>query len=156
MSQVQSRRLARFPGGERPPFRCLCTAADGIAKVSLGGELDIATVPELDRALSQAHRHADIVVLDLRKLEFIDSTGAHLMVHAHRRIHAAGGRLITVRGTAEVEWLLALTGTDQLLEMVDHSPDGAPPRMARSLIGDPGASRTSVFRAVPAGLRASG
>ena len=69
-------------------------------------------------------------MLDLRKLEFIDSTGAHLMVHAHRRIHAAGGRLIVVRGTAEVEWLVALTGTDQLLELVDQPPDGTPPRIA--------------------------
>jgi hypothetical protein len=55
------------------------------------------------------------------------------MVHAHRRIQAAGGRLVVVRGTAEVEWLLALTGADQLLELVDRPPDGTPPRIAQPL-----------------------
>ena len=56
------------------------------------GELDIDAVPELDRAL----RHADapLVVLDLRELEFIDSSGAHLLLAADRRIRRAGRRLV--------------------------------------------------------------
>jgi anti-sigma B factor antagonist len=66
--------------------------------VAVTGELDIATVPRLDRALRRAEVDAALVVLDLRELEFPDSSGAHLLLAADRRIRRAGGRLVVVRG----------------------------------------------------------
>jgi anti-sigma B factor antagonist len=98
---------------------------DWASHVVASGELDINAVPELDRAL----RHADapLVVLDLRDLEFIDSSGAHLLLAADRRLRRAGRRLVVVRGNAEVEWFLALIGLDRELELVDWPPSAAPP-----------------------------
>jgi anti-anti-sigma factor len=91
-------------------------------RVTVSGELDIATVPKLDRALRRAHSRAKLVILDLRELEFTDSSGAHLILTADRRIRRAGGRLVVVRGGAEVEWLFALIGLDRELELVDQPP----------------------------------
>ena len=94
-------------------------------RVVVTGELDIEAVPELDRAL----RHADapLVVLDLRELEFIDSSGAHLLLAADRRIRRAGRRFVVVRGGVEVDWFFALIGLDGELELVDW-PAAASPR----------------------------
>lgn len=100
----------------------VAVAASGTEDASLvavAGELDIATVPCLDQALRRAEADAALVVLDLRPLEFIDSSGAHLMLAADRRIRRAGGRLVVVRGGDQVEWFFALIGIDAALEFVD-------------------------------------
>ncbi|MDP9346795.1 MAG: STAS domain-containing protein [Actinomycetota bacterium] len=89
--------------------------------VVVRGELDIAAVPQLDIALRRAQAVADAVVLDLRELQFIDSSGAQLILAADRRIRWSGGRLIVVRGPAEIDWFLALVGMDELLELVDRT-----------------------------------
>ena len=93
----------------------------------MAGELDIATAPQLDRALRSAwaSTSADVMRLDLRRLEFIDSTGVRLLLDADRCIRHAGGRLIIVRGPAEINWLLALMGADRLLELVGRPSSSA-------------------------------
>jgi anti-sigma B factor antagonist len=75
------------------------------------------------------------VILDLRELEFMDSSGAKLIVAASGRARQAGGRLVVVRGPVAVERIFALVGLDRQLELVDHPPatpsalvlDGAQP-----------------------------
>jgi ABC-type transporter Mla MlaB component len=67
-----------------------------------GGELDLAGVPAFDYELRRAEAHATLVVVDLRELEFIDTSGACLLLEADRRVRGAGGRLLVVRGRAEV------------------------------------------------------
>jgi anti-anti-sigma factor len=71
---------------------------------------------ELDTALA-ADR--GLVVVDLRELEFIDSTGIGLLVKAHRQAHDSGREFGLVNGTAQVERLLKLTGLSERLTVVD-------------------------------------
>lgn len=97
----------------------LAGSSEHASHVAVTGELDIAAVPQLDRALRRAAADCALVVLDLRELEFIDSSGAHLLLAADRRIRRAGGRLVVVRGGADVEWFFALIGLDRELELVD-------------------------------------
>jgi hypothetical protein len=61
----------------------------------------------------------------LRELEFMDSSGLHVIVAADRRIRSAGGQLVLVRGPAQVDRLLALVGIDCQLELVDQPPAAA-------------------------------
>jgi anti-anti-sigma factor len=89
--------------------------------VTVGGELDIVRVPELDRQLRAAARDASLVVLDLRPLEFLDSSGAALILTTARRIRKAGGRLVVMRGSVDVQWLLALMRVDRELEFAERS-----------------------------------
>lgn len=107
-------------------FSCRLTHTETESQLAVTGELDIATVPQLDRALCRAAAGASVVFLDLRELEFIDSSGAHLLLSAHRRIRRSGGRLVVaVRIGADVEWLLALTGIGHELELADRPPVAA-------------------------------
>jgi anti-anti-sigma factor len=57
-------------------------AAGGVRTVRPAGELDIGTAPKLERALLEDRVAGDRVVLDLADLEFIDSTGLRVIVHA--------------------------------------------------------------------------
>lgn len=65
-----------------PYFEILEHRGDGELRLSLQGELDFASTRVLDDRLTRlrAKRHA--VRLDLSKLEFIDSTGLHLLIRA--------------------------------------------------------------------------
>ena len=104
------------------PFSCACTKTGRSIRIAVSGELDIATVPVLDSALRSAELVTALVVVDLRDLEFMDSSGARALLAAHRHIRdAAGGRLIVVRGPFEVDWLLELLGFDRELELVDEA-----------------------------------
>jgi anti-sigma B factor antagonist len=101
------------------PFACHRFAQPDAVRIVVVGELDLSTVDRLDRALRRARFEAEPVVLDLRELQFIDSSGAHLLLRAAARIREAGGRLTVVRGPAAVDRLFALAGLDRRLDVVD-------------------------------------
>jgi anti-sigma B factor antagonist len=105
------------PFSTRSRFTCRQSAGEQVKFLALTGELDIATVPELDAALRGATA-TPFVILDLRELEFLDSSGAQLILAADRRIRGANGRLLVlVEPGGEIEWLLALTGADRQLHL---------------------------------------
>ncbi len=64
----------------------------------------------------------DLVLLDLRELEFMDSTGLHLLIKAQQRLQEQGRRFAVIKGGVQVERLLSLTGVADLLKIVD-SPE---------------------------------
>ena len=95
----------------------------GQARVVLIGELDIASSEGLENELAAIEADSPgTLVLDLRRVEFIDSTGLRALVAADERARSEGRRLAVVRGPNAVERLLALTQLDQRLEIVDD-PD---------------------------------
>ena len=100
-----------------------CNSSDGVVVLRLRGELDLATASELSEQLGRAERDGSVVVVDLRGLEFMDSTGVALLANADRRARERGGRLVVVRGGRQVQRLLELTGLDRCLEIVDCAPD---------------------------------
>jgi anti-sigma B factor antagonist len=59
---------------------------DGRVRLSLLGELDLASVPALDSCLRSLREQNQPVRLDLSQLDFIDSTGIHLL---YRVLHDA-------------------------------------------------------------------
>jgi anti-sigma B factor antagonist len=137
VSDPHYQRLIRSPTEPRSRFSCRRSTIDGVVHVVVGGELDIATVPQLDAALRRAWASSDVIVVDLRELQFIDSSGAHLLLDANRRIRRSGGRLIVVRGRWEVDRLFVLLGLDRELELVDRPPTGvASPLVTRLAASD--------------------
>lgn len=98
---------------------------DGI-RLALIGELDLATLHLLEQELEQIGPNEKRLVLDLRRLQFIDSSGLHALLRADRRLSDAGGQLTIVRGPRAVERLFQLTGLDSRLRVVDqHDIDPA-------------------------------
>ncbi|MDQ3644625.1 MAG: STAS domain-containing protein [Actinomycetota bacterium] len=117
------------------PFSCRWSAAGEFASVRVTGDLDRSTSPQFERTLQEAQRHALLVVLDLRELEFMDSAGVHAIVDAHERAQQAGGRLAVVRGGHRIDRLFALTGTRDVLELVDLGPANPPVQALLKLSG---------------------
>lgn len=86
----------------------------------VAGELDLASAPaledEFDKVLGAG---AKSVVVDLRELEFIDSTGLSVLVKAHQRAQDSGQGFGLVKGGSQVQRLLALTGLSDRLTVAD-------------------------------------
>ena len=55
-------------------------ASGGSLRLSLSGELDLASAPKLKGRLARLRAKKSPVRLDLSKLEYIDSTGVHLLI----------------------------------------------------------------------------
>jgi anti-anti-sigma factor len=85
--------------------------------IAVAGELDLATGPELEAELQDiSTSETTLVVVDLRKLEFMDSTGLSIIVRAHQRLTGEGCELGLVQGSSQVQRLLDLTGvTDRIV-----------------------------------------
>jgi anti-sigma B factor antagonist len=89
------------------------------ALVVVSGELDIASAPELEQALDQIQPElTKLVIVDLRELEFMDSTGLSIIVRAHQRLADSGCELTLIKGQPQVQRLLDLTGVADRLRLV--------------------------------------
>jgi anti-sigma B factor antagonist len=93
------------------------------AVIVVRGELDLASSPALEEQLEQLWgSDTKLLVIDLRELEFMDSTGLSIIVNAHQRLSEDGRELGLVRGPQQVQRLLDLTGVAERLRLVD-SPE---------------------------------
>jgi anti-sigma B factor antagonist len=87
------------------------------------GELDLASSPTLEQAIDRLDESdVDLLIVDLRELKFMDSTGLHALVKANKRAGEAGRRFALVQGGAQIQRLLSLTGVGELLT-VAQSPE---------------------------------
>jgi len=87
------------------------------------GELDLATAPELETGVLDAVRDgAKPVVLDLRELTFMDSTGVRTIVAAHQLAEQTGHELRVVRPPRDsaVSRVIEISGIDDALGLVDE------------------------------------
>jgi anti-sigma B factor antagonist len=88
-------------------------------QVSVQGSLDVARAYEFDEAMRRIERDAPgRVLLDLRGLEFLDTTGLSRLVALRRRCRRTGRRLVLVRGSQAVQRLFAVTAMDEHFELV--------------------------------------
>lgn len=95
-------------------------SADDLHTVSVMGELDQGTVPELRGMLADAIGEAPASVLvDLSDCKFIDSTGLSLLVEAKRRLNDEDRRFGVCCPDADVRRLLELTGIDRAVGLFD-------------------------------------
>ena len=74
------------------------TGAGVIATVTVAGEIDYSNVADLEDALTAEHSAGGAVRVDLRNLEFIDSTGLGAIIQASLRAEEAGTRFDVVPG----------------------------------------------------------
>lgn len=112
-----------------PPeeFSIAASDRDGCAHLTLRGELDLATAPELEQLVNERLDAGSDVVVDLRGLEFMDSSGIRVLVAAHARAARTGTRLVVVRPAAgsAVAKIIDVSGLDGELNMVDDPASAA-------------------------------
>jgi anti-anti-sigma factor len=94
----------------------------GHVTVSLKGELDLSSVGKVEEELERVEAaEPSLLVLDLSKLSFLDSTGLRAVVTADERARTGGRRLVIVRGPDPVQRVFAITRLEERLEMVDDA-----------------------------------
>ena len=89
-------------------------------RVTPSGELDLSNAAALQaqldelRAAGFAH-----IMLDLRELTFMDSSGVRLIFREDRRAHSAGHRFSLIAGSPEVQRVLSVCGLEERLDFGD-------------------------------------
>ena len=89
-------------------------------RIAPSGELDIATTPALEQAINEATAEPGAaLVLDLRDLTFMDSTGLRTLAQTNARAEEEGFELSIWRGSRQIERVLEISGLGALLPLED-------------------------------------
>lgn len=90
--------------------------AAGRVTVAPNGQLDLATAPELAAALGEARRDGITeIVVDLTRVDFLDSAGIRVLVQASRDTAEAGAKLYIDGAEGWVARVLEITGVAEFL-----------------------------------------
>jgi anti-sigma B factor antagonist len=84
--------------------------ADRTVVVKASGELDLMTAPQLEAALEDAQGGREDVELDLSELDFIDSTGVHLVLRVWQASQRDGWDLVITGAGPDVTRAFELVG----------------------------------------------
>lgn len=87
----------------------------GVRTISVRGELDLSTAPDLEGPLDEALASGEgSLLIDLSQCEFIDSTGIALIVRAWQRLHGGenGRALVICSQNNQVRRVLEITGLE--------------------------------------------
>ena len=102
-------------------FKVRSDRRNGVVRVVLEGELDLATVPILEEHLSSLEPDGVAAeLIDLRDLTFIDSAGLRALFAASNRARDNGHRFAVVGASEPARGLFRLSGADRLL----HETEG--------------------------------
>lgn len=116
---------SRLPTSE---LAVLVAEADAWTVVTVAGELDIATAPQLeqrlDLVLDAAARPS--VALEVSGLGFCDSSGLGLLVRLWKRLQRDEGRLMVLHPPVHLRTLLKRTGLDRMFVCADDLPEPGP------------------------------
>ncbi|HEX6970896.1 MAG TPA: anti-sigma factor antagonist [Limnochordia bacterium] len=107
----------------------------GVLIVELSGEFDVALAErfraQIDQRL-QRDRHLFCLVLDMRGVTFLDSTGIGAILGRYRRLAGRGGRLCVAGLRPNVRRLFELAGISQVIpaypDVAAALRDQTPPR----------------------------
>jgi anti-sigma B factor antagonist len=97
-----------------------------VPTLALRGELDLAGTEQFLAALDTVELDAPpVVVVDLRGLTFLDSSGLRVLLSAHAEARRSDRRLVLVRAPAPVQRVFEVALLDRRLEFVDDPADAA-------------------------------
>ncbi len=102
-------------------LRIASSWSDGWSIVSFHGELDLEQEVEAREALERAAAaDGDGVMVNLRAVTFLGSTGVRLLLDAHAATADAGRRLRVVQGRGPARRLIELLDLSDRLDVVDR------------------------------------
>jgi anti-anti-sigma factor len=116
--------MFRLPCAVAPlVFETVLSGTDAV--VMLSGELDLAGSPALETELGRLATLEGVerVVLDLTRLEFLDSSGLRAVALGDRGVRDAGRGFVLVRGPAVVQRVFDITRMSDRLEFADSLAD---------------------------------
>ena len=106
----------------RPPSRrfVVLRCVGGPSRIRVRGELDLSDAPELGRLLDAERAAGHDLVVDLREMTFIDSSGLAVLVWAAQSAAASGRGLRLVAPPPPVMRTFYVTGLHELLPFTDE------------------------------------
>lgn len=87
--------------------------------VQLSGDVDIAVKDEVNARLEAAAAGADIVDIDLSRVDYADSTALGLFIRLRNRMQERGGTVRLVSPSPHMRKLLDYAGLEHLFEIVE-------------------------------------
>jgi anti-sigma B factor antagonist len=92
------------------------TSVDGAIRVSLRGELDLASARQMEEHFASIEEQSPSrVVVDLAGLAFIDSSGLRVLLLADARASERGYELVLLAGQEPVQRVFEMTGALDVL-----------------------------------------
>ena len=91
--------------------------------IRAAGEIDLSTGAALGSELAAARMEAETVLLDLSDVTFMDSTGLHILLDASHWSAVTDWSFFVVRPSESVRRLIELSGTADLLMIVDPTSE---------------------------------
>jgi anti-anti-sigma factor len=108
---------------EERPFDVRLERRDGGVVVIASGEIDLWSAPEVNAALATHGTRDSRLVLDLRGVTFMDSSGLGLIVEATQRARKHGFRFaVAVDDGSDVYRILEMSGLTKVLQFIE-APD---------------------------------
>ncbi|HEV7804266.1 MAG TPA: STAS domain-containing protein [Solirubrobacteraceae bacterium] len=118
------------------PFRVDVHPERMVVRVAPAGELDVTTASQLECQLHELRDSGfDRIVLDLRRVTFLDSTALALILAEDRRARERGHAFTLISGPPAVQRVLEVCGVAGRLRFEPSSVDVAAPRLARASAG---------------------
>jgi len=92
----------------------------GVVVVALTGEIDLYTCPEFKQELLRVIADgATLVVVDLTKTTFIDSTALGVIIRGVERLKQRDGRLVVVCADPNIVKIFEVTGLNRIFSVYD-------------------------------------
>lgn len=86
--------------------------------LNLSGELDVYTAPKLKEALLPLTKKKDhLVEVNLAEVDYMDSTGLGIFIHALKNSKEYGSRLKLINPQERVSRLFKITGLDEIIDL---------------------------------------
>ena len=107
------------------PFELRSSRVADAVVVAIIGEIDMATAPEVARAIDSGHDGAERVVVDLTEVTFLDSSALNALVHSQRNLaeHDIAFRIVSPSDHAvrNVFDITHLTGPLSVVDSIDDA-----------------------------------
>jgi anti-anti-sigma factor len=104
---------------QAPEFRVDARREGPVATIAVIGELDIATGPELQAAISALEPGYEELVVDLSKCSFFASSGITILLEENGRAARDGFRLVVVKAPASAQRIFDLTSLERIITFRD-------------------------------------
>ena len=118
-------------------FRISASEQGTTSTIELEGEWDLAQQAASTDAIDHAlDRRPACLVLDLSQLSFIDSSGVHVLINAHKRCAAQATHLVIIPGPRAVQRVFEICGLIERLPFADHNPRPSPSKFRHDRDGN--------------------